>query len=999
MANGRSRFGLRTAPAEPAQPEAPGLLRRFLAGGARVAGGLYPGGGPIGALAGAGGETVAELIEGDLSPARITAEAAIGAVPFAKYIKAGKAAESAIRSGLMSGSGEALRQVARGEELDPGAIGIAGGLGAATGGILGKIIPAPAVKPPAPKPVDMRAKMGLPARISTTQVADEEIKFITKHSPREAENLALEAEAAGNHELADKIRNTYIQTGKALPTTLNRQIRSQQRATKTAEDVASKQKIEREIQERGLKPKAPSIRKTTSGQVPGGRISQSVSYGKPKAGQRPSDVGAIAKAIGVKPADVPPSGSPAREVFDAWVARGKDPKTALRLAEEGRVPTLEAQLGVGEAVEEVAAPVAAEAPRVAKAAPAIASKEVTEQAPRAEFLGWQETGDPNSPAIPLYNVFGGRLNKSTVSTESLKAEGIAIPHTPPAPGVTAGIAETVPEAVQEPGQLAKFFKSPVDVVGEAYRGAKAEEGINPLAKRYLGTALGAEASRAGLPSKTRPEALGAFLKKEVEPAVTARFKGLEQPAEAVTEGVKPMSRFMPDEPMSRGAQRTVEDELELGQKLKDLGVAPEDVGESIGLIERLRRLNRGESGAASPEIMANLAMGLGGAAVGGIADPFDNPVLSALAGAGAGLSVPHVISGIRALGVQPEQLGDVQTKLQTPEGVAEVARTIGRSIPHLQRFNFLASAQGLPANAVAGPYGSAFMGALTKALSGDPRGWAAIRELTPNKFYREFRDAQTEATELLRSARGVGRYEAASPTEDVPGALGQVLEIPAKAMTMGDLAARNILERVGFDVDEARVMTLTSEPELPTLHKLANLRRGTKAPFLETLFPFVRTPANIAEQGAMSAPGLGFLVESMRETPRPFKEQLVQQGLSAGVGAGAYLAGETLDPETARYARRYVTNLSGRYSLPAALGFTAGQASQRGQPLFSPAMAQEVERSLPLPTAEPFADLIRLISSGRVPRGAYPALFREFGEEATPRLAPVAQGRFGLRRN
>src|SRR3990167_2591080 len=138
-------------PQEPLAPKAPSALRRLLAGGVRVAGGLYPGGGPIGAGLASASEIAAQMAEEvgtdegfSMSPSdwgRVGAEGTIGAVPLAKYLKGGKALLSALRTGTMSGGGEALREVARGEELDPMGIALAGGLGAATGGIFSKVLP------------------------------------------------------------------------------------------------------------------------------------------------------------------------------------------------------------------------------------------------------------------------------------------------------------------------------------------------------------------------------------------------------------------------------------------------------------------------------------------------------------------------------------------------------------------------------------------------------------------------------------------------------------------------------------------------------------------------------------------------------------------------------------------------------------------------------------------------------------------------------------------
>ena len=44
--------------------------------------------------------------------------------------------------------------------------------------------------------------------------------------------------------------------------------------------------------------------------------------------------------------------------------------------------------------------------------------------PKATYIGMQER--VGKPPIPLYNVTGGRLDKSTVSAETCRREGIVI---------------------------------------------------------------------------------------------------------------------------------------------------------------------------------------------------------------------------------------------------------------------------------------------------------------------------------------------------------------------------------------------------------------------------------------------------------------------------------------------------------------------------------------------------------------------------------------------
>jgi uncharacterized radical SAM superfamily protein len=56
--------------------------------------------------------------------------------------------------------------------------------------------------------------------------------------------------------------------------------------------------------------------------------------------------------------------------------------------------------------------------------------EAAEEAPRAEFLGWQERAG-EKPPVALYNIIGGERHGSTVTAETLKELGIAVPKETP----------------------------------------------------------------------------------------------------------------------------------------------------------------------------------------------------------------------------------------------------------------------------------------------------------------------------------------------------------------------------------------------------------------------------------------------------------------------------------------------------------------------------------------------------------------------------------------
>ena len=415
-------------------------------------------------------------------------------------------------------------------------------------------------------------------------------------------------------------------------------------------------------------------------------------------------------------------------------------------------------------------------------------------------------------------------------------------------------------------------------------------------------------------------------------------------------------------------------------------------------IARLAQLKRGETGGVDPRLLARLGLGAVGAAVGGATDPLGNPLLSAAAGGALGLaapSVPEAIRHLRAAGAPPEAITSLAESPQTPEAIKETAKTIFSKLPQIVRFNYLADSFGLPANMWFGPYGSLLMSSIEKGLSGDPRGWALLNDIKdPTRFIREFFGSAEEAKRLVGRAEGTALSEAATLPE-------QVLAMPGTLMTAGDLAARKILLRHGFTEEEARRITLTAEPELPFARTIAEF--GKRSPLAQMLLPFRRTPANILEQGAMRTPILGSIVQGLRETPDPLRIQALQQALGLGAGGAAYLAGEALPEEEAKILRRYVSNIAGQYSLPASIGFVAGEAARQGRPVI-PAAIRETAGALPLPTTQPITELAQFIqapTTAPIPRAAYPGMFRQFGKYygkfVEPTYTPPPTPRLGRR--
>jgi hypothetical protein len=387
--------------------------------------------------------------------------------------------------------------------------------------------------------------------------------------------------------------------------------------------------------------------------------------------------------------------------------------------------------------------------------------------------------------------------------------------------------------------------------------------------------------------------------------------------------------------------------------------------------------------ARHPEFASRVGLVGAGAVIGGMADPLDNPLLSAAMGAGFGLITPATVNALKNLGTPKEAIAAVTTPHpDAPQTIAEAAKRLFAHIPDIQRANYLSSGYGLPANVIAGPYGSAFMGSLEALLNGDPRGWRAIKLLGAKNFFKEFQASHRGAWDVVGRAEGHTMAEARSIGE-------QIAAWPGAMMTAGDMAARKILMSAGFTEAEARAITLTSHPEARFAKWAGESGKdpqGKTSGLLQFIFPFRRTPANIMEQGARRIPLLGEIVQMYRKNPDPGKLRAIQQIMGLGVGTGAGVLGSQLDPETAKIARRYVSNLGGQYSLPASIGFAMGQAVKQGQPMVSGAIRQ-APYMMPLPTAEPITEWAKfggqLATGSRdaagelsIPRGAYPAFLR-----------------------
>lgn len=595
--------------------------------------------------------------------------------------------------------------------------------------------------------------------------------------------------------------------------------------------------------------------------------------------------------------------------------------------------------------------------------------------------------DPGTgqPRMISMSELGARISKGIPA--QLEADGI----------IPAGFAQRVKQEIQQ------------EVDTEARR--RWQEGVSPAPPRQgsegaVPVTVGPEASTLPGPGapvevpQTGPTMpVAADIVGDVSPELSQRVEAFRR---GVLDGSIPADQAAQTE---SALQREL---LEAAAKSEGGTVLGSGFGGIQGLIER------------NPQFAIKAAMIAGGALTGAVTDPFDDPLFSGILGAGAGLGGAKALNMLRRTGINLASDPDPGIRTAVASKVSDVASAIYQLYPHIQRANYLISS-GLPANAFVGPWGAGLFGTLSKMAAGDPRGGAAFREIVNAKTWsKEMFRASSQAQALIeRAAAGdpLVRSELHGDILDKvlkgAGALHPTrlyLQGPAILMAAGDIATRNILMRNGFTDEEARIMTMTSEPMLPTLRKILDLRRGMEdriaGPAMDIMLPFVRTPLNILEQGAQRFPGFGLLLQSKMEKAgyKPttsMAEKMAQQGISTSILFGSYAIGLATPPEQANTVRRYVSNLGGQYSLVSSLGFAMGQGARKRDTsmagsLVTPEVINPLEWAVPLPTAEPIGNWLRFI--GKMvddtprkpgdplgPPGAVPAVINELLAKNKPK--------------
>src|ERR1035437_185629 len=515
-----------------------GGWRGLAATGVRAGAGILGAEGMVpGAAINAAGETLAEGVEGsDISPTRIATEGAIGAVPFGEILKAGKIGTSMLRSGLYGAVGTGARELASGQSLDPTAIATNAGIGAATGGLLSKFFghakaPTEAGAVKAPEYVyEPTSRTGpgtgglapgvkggkpryTPTEVQRSNVVPVNPDVVANITPTSPANFDEPGYGASPGSVAYPEQQTYAPDVAPSASFLKAEAAAAKQAAIDAKNAAAATEIQNARAEGAVRtPSTPT--ESYSAPIEGGKESVTYGWKKPKpVKEAASSTSPLAKVLTPRPTTppdfVPPGLGPKVPSKPTAMSIGGEPLDPERVKQlQKTYPDLMKTLG-GTATPEVTSitpdpfpdnPILSRPARAARTARIQANLSgITDSADKFKQQATQIQNELETAGQPLTDL-ANQVEQPAI-----------VPQSP----------------------LAKFFKSPVDAVGEAYRNVKGETGINPLAKQQLGVALQTEAAKAGLPTRGTPN-LAKFLSEKVSPDIAAQ-QGAVAPVAAAAE--------------------------------------------------------------------------------------------------------------------------------------------------------------------------------------------------------------------------------------------------------------------------------------------------------------------------------------------------------------------------------------------------------------------------------------------------------------------------------
>ncbi len=346
-----------------------GGWRGLAATGVRGAAGIL---GAEGFLPGAGinaaGEGIAEAIEGSpLSLSRMGMEGAIGAVPFGEWIKGGRIAESALRSGALSGVATGARELASGQSLDPTAIATNTAIGAGTGALFGKFlkggVPAEASKVPDYK-LEPTSRTGPGTATLTPTKGGKLVRTPTENKIDTSYNLGPlnikpDTGAAANPELQGiPLTGTPAEASGRVLKTKAAEVKEATRAAKIAaqaekDRIAAEQVANAKV---GRVAEVGNPKESYSAPIPGGKESVGITYKVPEEEGgidlsdeesaavdriRNEDIPETSAPVAPKPKTPSPSGgqSPFYDIiYNAWRKAGKSHEVAVGLTDNAIAP-------------------------------------------------------------------------------------------------------------------------------------------------------------------------------------------------------------------------------------------------------------------------------------------------------------------------------------------------------------------------------------------------------------------------------------------------------------------------------------------------------------------------------------------------------------------------------------------------------------------------------------------------------------------------------------
>lgn len=987
-----------------------GLLSGLASSSAVLDGPIGP---ALGGAIGGAGEAAAEAIEGSkLNPGRMAVEAGLGAVPFGAILKEGHPLASFLRGAAFSGAGTAGRDLATTGNVDPRAVGESALMGGAVNGGLGWLLKGKT--PPAePKPMMeiqptsqtgpgtgglSGGKITYGARNKADKLSGAEYKTeIQAPAAIRSEGMptpsaAINPVVAGATKAidADQLQTGTPYGGDVIGTSSGRvaKLASKDAAAQTTyEDtirkVLSKSlgSVDSSAADLNSLDKEIGIANKESAQARALSARREAGYQRVEAGADLSDVKRTLKLEpDERPLDVGGNAPSALTDEKYQSARNGALKNLQHISESPSnvaPPNLE---WLGRSEPKSVDPTnlthdlghemfPAQLDYATKGPEGVSN--FNDNPPNLERLGTSdphENIDPNSPA--LLRFFQNRLEAAGDNyglVKKAKAAGEAVPEQGRAMAGQLAQRERVNAGVPPPLRPAKPTAPPVP----------------PSASKPIdGMAQTSKAREAAL-AKRKISAPPPVIPAEPPPPTTASVKFMTTNAEfkAMRDlGYTPAqyNKMSPDEISNILASKA--GPTPSGPTTSAPPPAEDWVQQESKAVDRLKS----EKGEISTKLLARLLLGGVGAMGGaGVAGP-DHRLMGALIGGAAGAAFPS--------------LANVPQALKTASNLneSEANDTIGkftRKAAAIQRFNYLSDpVKSLLPNAVFGPWGSAAMGGLEAALSGDKRGVDLLKRVAnPFKLASEVRAqapaAYQEALSSIGRGEGKSAHDMASGVNSPSRWRRSVAALPAAPgtyMTTGDIISRNIMRDAKFTEEEARRMTMTNEPQ-GFWQGPQNLVRSH--PAWQLLLPFSRTPANIVQSGIERMPGIGFLSHLGDNTT--LRQKLVQQGLGAGVGVAGYAAGSNVDPETMKYLRPYLSNAAGQYGLLMNMGLAAGQANQKGGSLGKQVLAGTTKgiQDLPIPALDtPISWATALAHAldptvgspqAAIPKGVMPNLLRD----------------------